>query len=259
MWFLTTGPMVIKLMILTEFLQVRELPVYLREGLLSRKNPILWHTLLPLLFVSTSPLAVITVVRLLDLLMVSNSAELRSLALLWMRPTKPTHRKANRMQLFFRLWAYGYSWQVSTRLRGRIALVFRSSNFYGVWTAHMRTFDLYLFSDGPLLSRMFAWRSAALVNRTRRVGPKTFGLFREIDTDSGGSVWHATQLSHTFHNSHCTFVITLLRPFVGLFLNLPERKWALCAEFTSRFWRKKKNWHSGCQQSQGDFAQIPFK
>ena len=41
----------------------------------------------------------------------------------------------------------------------------------------MRTFDLYLI-------RMFAQRCVASVNRTRRIGPKTFGTFREIDADS---------------------------------------------------------------------------
>ena len=55
--------------------------------------------------------------------------------------------------------------------------------------------------------------STALVNRTRRIGPKTFvRLFREIDADSGGSASCDTQpdLSHTFHKSYCTFVFTLL-------------------------------------------------
>ena len=34
---------------------------------------------------------------------------------------------------------------------------------------------------------MLAWRCAAFVNRTCRIGPKTFVLFREIDEESGGS------------------------------------------------------------------------
>ena len=55
---------------------------------------------------------------------------------------------------------------------------------------------------------MFVWRNAALVNRTRRVGSNTLLPFPEIVVDSGGSVflWYTTQLSHTFHNSNCTFV-----------------------------------------------------
>ena len=46
---------------------------------------------------------------------------------------------------------------------------------------------------------------------------------------------YTTQLSYTFHNSNCTFVMTLFRLFVWLFFNLPVREGALCAEPTSRF------------------------
>ena len=69
-------------------------------------------------------------------------------------------------------------------------------------------------SDGPLLSRMFAWRSAALVNRTRRIGPETFVPFREIFTDSGGSASCETQ-----PNCRTLFTIAtalLSPPFFGL-------------------------------------------
>ena len=65
--------------------------------------------------------------------------------------------------------------------------------FHDVRTALMRTFDLYFFSDGPLLSRMFGWRSATLVNRTRRLGRKPFGPSQEIVTESGGSTSCYTQ------------------------------------------------------------------
>ena len=48
-WFLTTGPMVIIVVIYAEFFRVKELAVYLWEAWLSRINPSPWHTLLPLL------------------------------------------------------------------------------------------------------------------------------------------------------------------------------------------------------------------
>ena len=44
---------------------------------------------------------------------------------------------------------------------------------------------------------------------------------------------YATQLSQIFQKSHCTFVTTLFRLYIWLFLNLPVRKRALIAEFTS--------------------------
>ena len=40
---------------------------------------------------------------------------------------------------------------------------------------------------------MFGRRSAALVNRTRRIGPNSFGTFLEVDGDSGGSASCDTQ------------------------------------------------------------------
>ena len=88
-----------------------------------------------------------------------------------------------------------------------------------------------LFSDGPLFSRMFAWRSAVLVNRTRS-GPESFcALPRKRYRFWRLSVLrYATQLSYIFHYCHCTFVTTLLRLFICLLLNLPVRKRALFAE-----------------------------
>ena len=76
---LATGPLVRKSMMLTVF-RVRVRPAYLREALLSRINPILWHTVASFL-VFTSPLAATTVGGLLETLTVSNSAEFRSFLL----------------------------------------------------------------------------------------------------------------------------------------------------------------------------------
>ena len=65
--------------------------------------------------------------------------------------------------------------------------------FYRAGIALMRNFDLYFIQRWTIVSRIFAWRSAALVNRTRRIGPNTFAPFRKIIEDSGGSVSCNTQ------------------------------------------------------------------
>ena len=82
-----------------------------------------------------------------------------------------------------------------------------------------------------VFSRMFAWRNAAFVNRSRRIGSNTLLLFLEVVVECGGSVSCDTQPNY----SYCTFVTTLLWPFVWLFFNLPVQEWALSAELTSRF------------------------
>ena len=85
--------------------------------------------------------------------------------------------------------------------------------------------------------RMFASRSAALVNRTRRMVPKLLGPFLEIAADSGGSAFCDTQLNcHTLF----TTATALLSPsFFGFLLGWPSTclcgKRALCAECTTRF------------------------
>ena len=95
--------------------------------------------------VCTLPLAVITVVGLLDILMVSNSAELRSFLLtisilapesttnslffrlfFLMQPAIPILPRASGMKLCPFLWAYMCFWQGSTPCFGHIAVVFQS-------------------------------------------------------------------------------------------------------------------------------------
>ena len=68
-----------------------------------------------------------------------------------------------------------------------------SSNFKAWGLRRWGSLICILFSDGLLFSRMFAWRSAALVFRTRRIGPKMFGRFRKIAEESGGSASCDTQ------------------------------------------------------------------
>ena len=81
MCFLNAGPVVCIPMMITEFFLEKELRVFLQEASSSRINPILWHVPWLLLLFAPLPLAVITVVGLHDVLMVSNSAELRSFQL----------------------------------------------------------------------------------------------------------------------------------------------------------------------------------
>ena len=85
--------------------------------------------------------------------------------------------------------------------------------FHSVRTALMKKFDLY-FTKRWTFSRMLAWRCVAFVNCTRRIDPKTLGLFRKIDEDSSGSVSWNTQ-----PNCRTSFTIVtalLSPPFLGL-------------------------------------------
>ena len=123
---------------------MKELPVYLRETLLSRINPYALTYTVASSFVSTSPLVVITVVGLLETLTHSHSAELKSflLTICMLAPESSTYFLFSRLYCgcggqnplierrkecsFFLFFELKDSWQVSMRLRGRIALVFRS-------------------------------------------------------------------------------------------------------------------------------------
>ena len=78
-------------------------------------------------------------------------------------------------------------------------------------------------------SRVFAWRTTALVIWTHRIGFRMLELFRKIDED------FATQLSCTFQHGYFTFVTILLRPFAGLFVNLAVCVRALISQFASIF------------------------
>ena len=206
---------------------VKELPVYLREAPRSRINPIHWHTN-PRHWIFTS------VVGLLDALAVSNLAELRSflltLCMLAPESTKKLFPHAllgcvrqnplvrRRMYLFPFLRVHEFSWQVSTRLCGRVALVFRSLPEIGPQISRRYdcaegNFSLTLHSAMDLLLLGYLLDEAALANRTRRVRPKNVGSFREFDTVSG-----STKSCDTQHICR-TFFVEPLRfchhPFFG--------------------------------------------
>ena len=97
----------------------------------------------------------------------------------------------------------------------------RSSNFGALglrwWSSPGQTYP----SDG-FWSRMLAWRTTALVNRTHRIGFSMFELFRKIDEDFCGSISWNTQpkLSCTFQQNPCNLVTILSGPFAKLFVNL---------------------------------------
>ena len=193
--------------------QVRELPVYLRGSFtVTNKSNSLTYTVASS-FVCTSPLAATTVVGLLETLTDSNSAEFRSFLLshvhwcsgiynefsflrfccgwCWETPNLGRWGKSSFCPF---LGALGYLFGHSPRVSGGASLLSLSlflRPILKVWS--VRTAQWLTPSDGPVLSRMFAWRSVASDNCTRRIDPKTFVLFRKIDEDSGGSMSWNTQ------------------------------------------------------------------
>ena len=115
--------------------RVKELPVYLREALWSRRNPILWHTLSLLLSFALrrwlqQPSSGFFIRLLLFPAghMHTCSGVHHKLFFLrsycgWQTPLIGRWKECSFCPF---LWAYWCYWQVSTRLRRRIALVFQS-------------------------------------------------------------------------------------------------------------------------------------
>ena len=109
----------------------------------------------------------------------------------------------------------------------RVAVVFQSlpgnlsSNFRALGLRWWRILTCISRSDGPSFSRMFAWRNATLVNRTRRTGPNTlFALPRNRCRIRRLSVlWYTTQRSYTYQNSNCTFAFRLFLLLVWFFFS----------------------------------------
>ena len=168
-------------------------------------------------------------------------------ALMWMRPANSILPRVSGIMLCPLLWAYRYSWQVSTRLRGRIALVFQSPSEIchqisqhrdwadeGVRLVFHSAMDLCFL--GCLLDEaQLLWIVLELVPRLCALPVKSL----KIPAARRPAI-HKPHLSYIFHCCYCTFVTTLLRPFSWLFLNLPVRKWALCHRFRFlelTFWR----------------------
>ena len=114
------------------------------------------------------------------------------------------------------------SWQVFTRLRVRIALVFRSLPEIGPQISRRRdcaggNFDLYFiqrwtfaFSDVCSTQRSSCESYLSIWSQNLRAIPRNRYRFWRLNV-----LHYATQLSHIFHNSYCTNVTTLLGFFVG--------------------------------------------
>ena len=155
---------------------------------------------------------------------------------------------------------------MSTRLRGRIARSCLSvsswslsSNFKALGLRWWGSLTSIFFSDGPLFSRMFAWRSATLVNRSRRVGPKTFvASVRSLKIQAASSC-------NIQPNSRTPFTkaTALLSPTFFGFLFGCSSTFQCGNEHSLPYLQPDSdlsNKHSGgCRQSQGNLVQVPFK
>ena len=231
--------------ILRRVSQVKELSVYSQEALPLRIHPILGR-IVASSFICTSPLAFTTIVGLVDILTVSNSALLRSFLLTTgiqfyggCGQQNPLFGRRIECGFVLFLWACKYFWQDSRRLRGRIALFLQSLleicpqiqiaqglRWWGIFSER-RTF---IFSDVCLTQCSLRESYSSIWFQHVCALPRNQCRFWRLRV-----LWYATQLSHTFHNSNCTFAFILLRFFVWSFFDLPVRKWALFAELTSRF------------------------
>ena len=211
--------------------RVRERPVYLREALLSRKNQIPWHTLLPLLLLAPRRW----------LWQPSSDFE---------RLLRYPIRQSWRLSCFC-LLIYGGSGR-QTPLIGRwkecsFVLFFELIDISGKFPR--------VSAGASLFSGSLYWRSVLKfhgvcafsdVRLTQCSPPESYtsnwsedlcALPKKINEDSCGSASCDTQPNcrTLFTISCCTFVTTLLGLFIWLFLNLPVRKRALFAELKPRF------------------------
>ena len=146
-----------------------------------------------------------------------------------------------------------------------------SSNFKALGLRWWRMLTCIFPSDGPLLSRILAWRSVDFVNRTRRIGPNTFCIrflrhfTRFGSRDGPGSCETAPNCGTVFTTA--TAALSSLFPVWDLFfrhltrffVNLAVWEQTLCPLLCIPI-RFLKNWHSGgCRKSRSDFVQVPFK
>ena len=253
MWFLTTGPMVVVPWSSQSFPSERTPGVSSRSITVTSKSNSRTYTVASS-FVSTSPLAVATVVGFLETFAVSKSAELRSflLTMCILAPESTTNcpssgfivdaarRKECSFVLFFELKGIlGKSPYISAgaSLLSFSLLLRPILKFHSVGTALMRNFDLNvperrtLFFLGCLLdAAQLLW--IVLVELVPRfLGPSQTSrkiLAARRPAIRNPTVEHLSLLLlHFCHHPSSTF---------WLFLNLPVRKRALCAEFAPRFW-----------------------
>ena len=153
-------------------------------------------------FVCTSPLAVITVVGLLDVGTVSNSAEFKTFLLIMCidAPEAGRHQFSESERNVVLCFSFNFRiFLASLRAASRahrschsVSSWDRSCNFGALGLRWWGSPGQIIPSDG-LWSWMLAWRHKASVNRTYRIGFSMFELFRKIDEDFGGSISWDTQ------------------------------------------------------------------
>ena len=246
-------------MIFAELSEWKNCSIFSRSTTLTKKSNCLTYTVASSL-VCTSPLAVIIVVGFLDVLMVSNSAELRSLLLTTCilapesttnylssgsfvdAPGVPIPPGESRMQPCLFLWACKCFEQDSKpcfqSLHGTLPQISWRRDF-----ADEDFLTCTFPSDRPFFFRILAWRIVDCVNRTRRIDPKTscvglpryFSLFGSPDDSEScetqpfcGTVFtKATAFLSSLSLPHWEWV-ALLRLFIWFFFNLAVR---LCNPF----------------------------
>ena len=98
----------------------------------------------------------------------------------------------------------------------------RSSNFGALGSRWWGSLGQIIPSDG-FWSRMSAWRTTALVNRTHRIGFRMSELFRIIDEDFGGSISWNTQPNWRVIFNIATACHHSFWPVARLFFNLAMR------------------------------------
>ena len=188
--------------------------------------------------VCTSPLVVINVVGLLDVVTVSNSAEFKSFLLIMcidaLESTTNSLSSGLRFDATKHLFSEGEKNAAlffSFNLRTLLAILHaasrahhschsvsswdRSSNFGALVLRWWGSPGQIIPSDG-FWSRMFAWRTTAFVNRTHRIGFRMSELFRKIDEDFGGSIsWKTQPICRVLlQHSHCIFVTIIFEPLL---------------------------------------------
>ena len=189
-------------------------------------------------FVCTSPLAVITVIGLLDVVTFSNSAQFKSFLLIMCidAPESTTNSLSSGLVVdgegrhqfsedeknvvlccsssFRKHLAIFHTASRASRSCLSVSSWDRSSNFGALGLRWWGSPGQIIPSDG-FWSRMLAWRNTAFVNFTHRIGFRMFELFHRIDEDFGGSIsWNAQP------NCRVTFSIAtaLLSPLFWYFL-----------------------------------------
>ena len=162
-------------------------------------------------FVCTSPLAVITVLGLSDVVTISKSADVKSFLLIMC--TDAPESTTNSLSSGLRVDGAGrhqlsegeknapslFSFNFEDILASLYVVLWvhlschsvsswdRSSNFGALDLRWWGSPGQVIPSNG-FWSRMMAWRTTALVNRTHRIGFSMFELFRKIVVDVGGSI-----------------------------------------------------------------------